>query len=48
MKVAVMLSTQPILMFDPRDYPITVMGIYDDVEKEYGEVLRAQGISLGV
>ena len=47
MKVAIMLSTQPVLMFDPRDYPITVMGIYDDVEKEYGELLSEQGISLG-
>ena len=46
-KVATLLTTTPVLNFDPRDYAITVMDIYDGVEKLYGELLKQQGISLG-
>ena len=47
-KVAVMLSTQPILNFDPRDYAIVVRDIYNGVEETYGQLLKDQGISLGM
>jgi hypothetical protein len=30
-KVAIMLTTQPILNFDPRDYAIVVTDIYDSM-----------------
>ena len=36
-----------MVTFDPRDYAITLKSIYDDVEKEYGELLMQQGITLG-
>lgn len=47
-KVAIMLTTQPILNFDPRDYAIVVTDIYDSVEEAYEQLLKDQGISLGM
>lgn len=45
-KLALLLTTQPVLLFDPTYYGIVVTEIYENVEKEYGQVLMQHGISL--
>jgi len=47
-KVAMLLSTYPILPYDPRLYAVTVEEIYNEVEKQYTGILAGQNISLGL
>ncbi len=46
--LAIALSTTPLLPFDPRDYAGAMNRIYKNLEEEYGELLEAQNISLGM
>ena len=46
-KLTVLLSTSPLLCYDPRDYAIALTRIYSTLETEYGDVLQQQNISLG-
>ena len=47
MKLALILSTDPVLPFDPRDYAIALDEIYQNLSKERSDILYGQGISLG-
>ena len=46
-KTAMLLTTTPVLPYDPRDYALTVQDIFTGVMSQYGNVLKQQGISLG-
>ena len=45
-KLALMLSTEPVLPFDPRDYAIVIGEIFQNLKNSSGDILDAQGISL--
>ena len=45
-KLALMLSTEPVLPFDPRDYAIVIGEIFQNLKDSNGHILDAQGISL--
>ena len=46
-KTAMLLTTTPVLPYDPRDYALTVQDIFTGVMAQYGDTLKQQGISLG-
>ena len=46
-KTAMLLTTTPVLPYDPRDYALRVTEIYNNLAKQYGSILNEQGISLG-
>ena len=45
-KLALILSTEPVLPFDPRDYAIVIGEIFQNLKDSSGDILEAQGISL--
>ena len=45
-KLALILSTDPILPFDPRDYAVAIEDIFHKLQNSSGDVLSEQGISL--
>ena len=45
-KLALILSTDPVLPFDPRDYAIAIKDIFENLKESSGDVLSGQGISL--
>ena len=45
-KLALMLSTNPVIPYDPRDYAIAIGEIFQGLKDVNGDVLNGQGISL--
>ena len=45
-KLAFMLSTEPVLPFDPRDYAIVIREIFENLQNSSSDILEEQGISL--
>ena len=45
-KLALIISTDPVLPFDPRDYAIAILDIFQNLKNSTGELLSQQGISL--
>ena len=45
-KIAILIATSPILPYDPRDYALVIDRIYNNLESNYGSVLKAENISL--
>ena len=46
-KLSLILSTEPVLPFDPRDYAIAIGHIFQNLKDSSGELLNKQEISLG-
>ena len=45
-KLALMLSTEPVLPFDPRDYAIVIREIFQNLKDSSSAILEEQEISL--
>lgn len=45
-KLALTLSTEPVLPFDPRDYAIAIREIFETLKDSSSDVLEEQEISL--
>ena len=46
-KLSLILSTEPVLPFDSRDYAIAIGHIFQNLKDSSGELLNKQEISLG-
>ena len=45
-KLALILSTDPVLPFDPRDYAVAIEDIFQKLQNSSSDLLTEQGISL--
>ena len=45
-KLALILTTQPVLPYDPRDYAIAIQEIFQNLKDSNGDLLDQQGIPL--
>ena len=47
MKTAIILTTNPLLPYDPRYYALSVEEIFQNLAKRYTQILSQQNITLG-